>query len=128
MSKMIEAQELRRGDMFELANGSAYQTAGEGETEGMHQARLWCAHAPDSVTFEPQLIDLPPAQEVRLITGRETESHIHHDGFVEQVFRSEMDRRNQAMMHRVYQRQELDLQEQRASERAQRPWWKKMLG
>ena len=128
MSKIIQAGDLRRGDMFEMANGSVYQTSGLADTAGPRQARLWCAHPPELLTFEPPLIELPPEQEVQLLTGPETEGHTQHDGFVENLFRNEMDRRNQEMMHTVYERQHLEQQEQHAGDRARRPWWKKVLG
>ncbi len=128
MSKMIQASELRRGDMFELANGSVYEASGQANNGNLLQARLWCAHPPDLVTFEPALIELMPEQDVRLLTGAETEGHIRHEGFVAELFRTEMDRRNQEMMQTVYERQNLEQQEQRARERAARPWWKKLRG
>ena len=128
MSKIIRAGDLRRGDMFEMATGSVYETSGQAATAGLPQARLWCAHPPDLLTFEPALIDLTPEQEVRLLNGAETEGHTRHDGFVENLFRTEMDRRNQAMMQTVYERQSLEQQEQRARDRARRPWWKKVFG
>ena len=128
MSKTIQAGDLRRGDMFEMADGSVYETSGQADTAGPRQARLWCAHASEPLTFEPPLIELPPAQEVQLLNVAETEGHTRHDGFVANLFQSEMDRRNQDMMHGVYERQHLEQQEQRASDRARRPWWKKVLG
>ena len=125
MSRMVEAKELRDRDMFELPNGSVYAASHRGESDDVRQARLWCAHPPDPITFDPPRIDLSPGQNVRLLSGNETRVHYRHDGYVDAVFGHEMDRRHRTNMHVVYAQREAAAQQQRAQ--ASRPWWKKLF-
>ena len=127
MSRIVEARELRDRDMFEMPNGSVYVAAGPGEHEGARQARLWCAHPPDAVTFDPPRIDLPPGQQVHLLSGNETRVHYRHDGYVDGAFGREMDRRHGANMHVVYEQRQREAAAQRQRAQAGRPWWKKLL-
>ncbi len=127
MSRIVEARELRQRDMFEMPNGSVYVTSGRGEAVDVLQARLWCAHPPDPITFDPPRIDLPPGQQVRLLSGDEAEEHYGHDGYVEAVFRREMDRRHQAIMQSLGEQKQREQAEQRERERGRRPWWQKLF-
>lgn len=123
MSRTVEAKELHHHDMFEMPNGSLY-TVGD---EAGHQARLCCAHPPDPITFDPPFIDLPPAQQVRLLSGREAEAHAQHAGYVEAVFRGEMDRRHVGNMQAVGEKRQREAAAQHQREHASRPWWKKLF-
>ncbi len=127
MSRIVEVKDLHDGDMFELENGSAYMTTSGVGSEGAHRVRVLCAHAPDSSTFDPPLVDLPSAQKVRLLSGREADAHRLHDGYVEKAFRVEMDRRNSAMMRTVGENSEREAKAQHQRDLASRPWWKKLL-
>ena len=128
MSKLVEARELRPRDLFELPNGSVYAMAMHANQSEMPRARLWCAHPPEPIAFDPPLVDLLPTQQVRLLTGNETRDHFRHGGYVQSVFATEMDRRHQAAMlvHDEQRRREAAEEHQRA--RAHRPWWKKLFG
>ncbi len=128
MSKLVEARTLRPRDLFAMANGSIYTTAGHVAATGTPQARLWCTHPPDVVTFEPPLVEFPPEQLVRLLEGKETREHYHHEGYVEAAFAREMDRRHQAAMGPAHERRQRAADEQHRHTRALRPWWKKLLG
>lgn len=125
---LVAAGQLNNSDIFEFQNGSAYIVANHTGPGGTAQARLWCAHAPDTLTFDPPLIDLPSGQEVRVLKGNEAEVHYTHAGYVETVFRSEMDRRHNTVMKSVNERSALEGAAQRQQLRASRPWWKKLLG
>ena len=127
MSRIVEAKELRDRDMFEMPNGSVYAASDRVDHEGPQQARLWCAHPPDPMTFDPARIDLPPGQQVRLLSGNETRVHYRHDGYVESVFEREMDRRHRANMQVVGEQRQREAAEQRQREHAGRPWWKKLF-
>jgi hypothetical protein len=127
MSRIVEVKDLHDGDMFELENGSAYMTTSGVGSEGAHRVRVLCAHAPDSSTFDPPLVDLPSAQKVRLLSGREADAHRLHDGYVEKAFRVEMDRRNSAMMRTVGENSEREAKAQHQRDLASQPWWKKLL-
>lgn len=127
MSRIVEAGTLRHRDLFALDNGSIYETRGHGTAPGVLQARLWCAHPPEPITFAPPQIDLAPDQTVQLLTREETREHLRHDGFVRTVFEQEMERRFQIQMQRVDVR--VRHAEEAARERARfmRPWWKKLF-
>lgn len=124
MSRMIETTELRHHDMFEMPNGSVYVTEGHGSAEHPFRARLWCAHPPDSITFEPALIDLPLAQVRLLVDQHESGVHTRHEGYVKQVFVAEMNRRHQDQMRGVYAKMSREAEITRSSSR---PWWKKLF-
>jgi len=126
MSKMVASTELRPGVMFEMPNGSVYVTSGD-EPTGTLQARLWCAHPPDAVTFDPPRIDIPAEQELLLLSGKEAEQHARHDGYVEAVFRNEMERRNEVMLRSAHERGTVAAAEQRQRDQARLPWWRKLL-
>ena len=128
MSTLVEASTIHAGKMFEMPNGSVYTALAAEGSEVAQQARLWCAHPPDAFTFDPPRIDLPIGQQVRLLSGDEIDTHYGHEGYVEKVFRSEMDRRHQAMMQTVYEQQTRDADQVRRDQRAGRPWWKKLFG
>lgn len=127
MSRIVKAQELRRGDMFEMPNGSVFVTSGRGDAPGAQRGRLWCAHAPDAVTFDPPLTELPTGQMVRLLSGDEMDTHYSHAGYVETVFRHEMDRRHREMMLTLNDKKRREAEEQQRQQ-ARRPWWSKLLG
>ena len=127
MSTLVEVKDVRQGDMFEMPGGSVYAAAGFVHAAGAAQARLWCAHPPDPMTFDPPLIELPPEQTVRLLSGAEAGEHYRHDGYVESVFRQEMDRRHQAMMLSLEEKWKREAAEQRQREHARRPWGKKVF-
>ena len=124
MSKLVEARDLRPRDLFALPNGTVYVTVGHVTAPGVPQARLWCTHPPDAVTFETPLVEFPPEQQVRLLEGNETREHYHHEGYVEAVFAREMDRRHQAAMRPTHERNQGEVDETRG----RRPWWKKVFG
>lgn len=126
MSKIIASTGLGPGVMFEMPNGSVYVTSA-GEPTGALQARLWCAHPPDAVTFDPPRIDIAADPEVRLLTSKEAELHVRHEGYVEAVFRSEMERRNEAMLRSVHEKGTVAAEEQRQRDQARLPWWRKLL-
>ena len=128
MSTLVNATELRHADIFETQNGSAYMVANPLEPNGAPRARLWCAHPPDDKVFDPPLIDLPAGQEVRVLEAEEAEVHYAHEGYVEHVFRGEMDRRHNTKMGEVYEQTNRDDAARREQLRASRPWWKKVLG
>lgn len=124
MSKLIETTELRHGDLFETPNGSVYRAEAQAEHAGSLQARLWCAHPPDPNTAHPALIDLPPGPVQLLIDRHETGIHVRHAGYVKQVFVTEMNRRHQDQMSRVY----ATMQRTAEADRQQhKPWWKKLF-
>lgn len=128
MSKLVEAREVRPRDLFSLPNGSVYAMLAHARTTGAPQGRLWCAHPPDVVTFEPLLVDFLPEQQVHLLEGREMREHYHHEGFVQTAFTHEMDRRHQTAMKPATERWQRNLDEQRQHDRGLRPWWKKVFG
>ena len=129
MSRIVEVKELRRGDMFELPNGSVYEAEGSGDQHGAQQrARLWCAHPPDAITFEPPPAEFPPDQQVQLLSGEDMKEHSRHEGYVKKMFHDEMDRRNDAMMQSVHRRGQQAADEQRRRDHAGRSWWKKLFG
>ncbi len=127
MSKIVEARELHQRDMFAMPNGSVYVVSGRVGAEGAVQARLWCAHPPDPVTFDPPQIDLPPGQPIRRLSGNETRVHYRHAGYVDDVFAREMDRRHRANMQLVDARRQREHAEQRQRAQARRPWWSKLF-
>jgi hypothetical protein len=127
MSTIVEVKDVHEGDMFELESGSIYvATSGVG-SEGTPRVRVVCAHAPDPITFDPPLVELPSTQTVRLLSGREADAHRLHDGYVEKAFRVEMDRRNSAMMRTVGENREREAKAQQQRDLASRPWWRKLL-
>ena len=128
MSTLVGATELRHADIFETQNGSAYMVASPVEPNGVPRARLWCAHPPDATVFDPPLIDLSTEQEVRFLKADEAEVHYTHEGYVEHVFRGEMDRRHNAKMQAVYEQANRDDAARREQLRVSRPWWKKVFG
>lgn len=126
MSRTVEATTLRHRDLFTLGSSSIYETRRHGTAADALQARLWCAHPPDPITFAPPYIDLAPEQTVQLLSRDETRGHLRHDGYVRAVFEQEMDRRFQTQMQRVSARIDRAEAEVRERERALRPWWKKL--
>ncbi len=126
MSKMVASTELRPGVMFEMPNGSVYVTSGD-EPTGTLQARLWCAHPPDAVTFDPPQITIVAGQDVCLLSAKEAEQHARHEGYVEAVFRNEMERRNEVMLRSAHERGNVAAAEQRQHDRNRLPWWRKLL-
>jgi len=128
MSRLVEARELRPRELYETPNGSVYTIAGVVEATGERQARLWCAHAPDEIVFDPPMVLLAPEQQVSIIQGYETRDHHHHAGYVEAVFAREMDRRHQAAMLQGEGKRQQTAAEERQRERESRPWWKKVMG
>lgn len=127
MSRIVEASTLHHRDLFALPNGSIYETRGQGTTAGVLQARLWCAHPPDPITFSPPQIDLSAGQTVQLLSRDETRDHIRHEGYVRAVFEHEMERRFQEQMQRVDARTQRAQAETQQRARALRPWWKKLF-
>jgi hypothetical protein len=127
MSTLVAAKELHDRDLFEMPNGSAYAAGGLVADASAQRARLWCAHPPDAVTFDPPSIELPCGQEVRLLSGDDVKAHYHHAGFVADVFRREMDRRHTVMMHGVDERGRQEATAERLREHARRPWWRKLF-
>lgn len=126
MSTIVTAKELHNRDMIEMPNGSVYVVGNN--TEGAPNARLWCAHGSDILTFDPQPIDLDPEQQVQVVSGEEVDTHRFHDGYVETVFRHEMDRRHVVNMGMAVEQQQRDAATQREHAHAVRPWWKKLAG
>lgn len=126
MSKVVASTELGPGVRFEMPNGSVYVTSG-GKPTGVLQARLWCAHPPDEITFDPPLIDIAAGQEIRILSGKESELHARHEGYVEAVFRNEMERRNDVMLRSAQERGAVVAAEQRQRDQARLPWWRKLF-
>lgn len=127
MSRIVEATALRHRDLFALLNGSIYETRGHGTPAGALQARLWCAHPPDPITFNPPHIDLAAGQTVQLLSRDETRSHIHHAGYVRMVFEQEMERRFREQMQVVDARTQREAAASHERERALRSWWKRLF-
>jgi len=128
MSKMVEVKDLRPGDVFAVPDGSVYEAEGAPDQQGQQQARLWCAHPPDALTFDPPPTAFPPNQQVQLLHGEAVKEHAFHDGYVKRVFQQEMERRHTAMMQAVHTRGQQAAAEQRRLDGAARPWWKKLFG
>lgn len=127
MSTIIKVTALQQRDLFELPNGSIYETARRGTGSDPVQAHLWCAHPPDATTFAPPLINLLPDQEVCLLSHAESRVHVGHSGYVRTAFEEEMDRHHQEQMSVVYEKMNRDDAVVRQNEQANRPWWKKMF-
>lgn len=123
MSKIVEINELRHQDLFELPNGSVYEV----ERHGTIGARLWCAHPPDAPIADPPRIDRLTMPTVSLLSRHEQGSHTRHAGYVRQVFEHTMDRRHYERMQVVYAPRAQAAAETRQHEHARRPWWKKMF-
>lgn len=128
MSKMVETKELGQRDVFEMAQGSVYVVVAAKNDAGTQQMRLWCAHDPEPITFDPPLINLPAGDTVRLLSSEEAYVHHLHPGYVEAAFRTEMDRRHHGNMGNAQERMNREKDEQHERDRAARPWWKKMFG
>lgn len=126
MDTLIAAKELDPEDLFTLPNGSVYTVVGSAGEGGTPRARLWCAHGADPITFQPALIDLPPDQQVRLLDGKESETHRGHDGYVATGFVREMDRRHAVNMRAVGERRRAIVEAHKLA-RTARPWWKKLF-
>ena len=127
MSRLVETKALRPGEMFALPNGSVYVAAGQSDPERMPQGRLWCAHRPDALSFEPPVVDFATTQQVQLLEGDDVDAHRGHEGYVEALFRQEMDRRHAANMHAFGDRERRVAAEDRQRAQATRPWWKHLL-
>lgn len=128
MSKPIAVEDLHPRDMFEMPHGSVYMAVGGREAEdGPLRMRLWCAHDPDPITFEPPLIVVPAGQKVGLLSRDEADGHYRHPGYVEHVFVREMDRRHAATLQVLEAKRQQEAVEQRQRDRATRPWWKKLF-
>lgn len=125
MSRLVEVTELRYRDLFALPNGTIYQASGSGT--GALQARVWCAHPPDSITSDSPPINLAPGQSVQLLSRDETRGHTGHAGYVRAVFADEMDRRHQERMQVVMARRQREAAALHQLERARWPWWKKLF-
>ncbi|HEX6292484.1 MAG TPA: hypothetical protein VFZ66_25080 [Herpetosiphonaceae bacterium] len=127
MSRLIDTTELRHRDIFALPTGSVYRVEVQADTTGPLQARLWCAHPPDPATAHPPLIDLPPGPVRLLIDRHETGIHVRHDGYVKQVFVTEMNRRHQDQMRRVYATMQRTAEADRKQADDRKPWWRKLF-
>jgi len=127
MSRQIEATELRHRDIFEMPNGSVYMVEAQADPTGPLQARLWCAHPPDSSTAHPPLIDLPDGPVRLLVDRHDTGLHVRHDGYVKQVFVAEMNRRHQDQMTGVYATMKRTAEADRKQANDRKPWWKKLF-
>lgn len=128
MSKLVEAKDLRERDVFEMTNGSVYVSVAVKQDVDSRHMRLWCVHPPEPVTFEPPLVALPVGETVRLLTGDESYAHHQHPGYVEALFRTEMDRRHHGLMSIAVEKMNRANAEQLKHDRAARPWWKKVFG
>jgi hypothetical protein len=117
MSKLIDTTELRHRDIFEMPNGSVYMVEDQTDATQPLQARLWCAHPPDTATAHPPL----------LIDRHETGVHVNHDGYVKQVFVAEMNRRHQHQMSKVYATMQRTAEADRKQAYNRKPWWKKLF-
>jgi hypothetical protein len=127
MSTVIKVTALQQRDLFELPNGSVYETARRGTADDPVQAHLWCAHPPDASTFAPPLIDLQPEHEVSLLSTSESRLHVSHAGYVRKAFEQEMDRHHQESMSVVYEKMNREDAALRQREHEGRPWWKKLF-
>lgn len=127
MGTVIKATALQQRDVFELPNGSVYETARRGTADDPVQAHLWCAHPPETRTGAPPLIDLPPELEVSLLNRSEARLHVGHAGYVRTVFEQEMDRRHNEQMSVVYEKMNREDAAIRQREHERRPWWKKLF-
>ena len=127
MSKIVEIKELRRGDVFALPNGSVYEVEGPPNQDATPRARMWCAHPPDAITFDPPSTEFPLNQKAHHLTGQEMKDHAQHEGYVKRAFNTEMDRRNDLMMQSARKRGQLVIDEQQRVDQAARPWWKKIF-
>jgi hypothetical protein len=113
--------------MFALPNGSIYMAAGLSGPEHVPQGRLWCAHQPDPLSFEASIVDFASTQRVQILEGDEVDAHRGHEGYVEALFRREMDRRHAANMHAFGERKRRLAAEQRQHAKATQPWWKHLF-
>lgn len=124
-NRLIEAKDLQDGDLFELANGTIFTTSSVLGVAGTRRVRALCSHPPDPIAFDPPLVDLPPTQRVQLLTGPEMETHRFHPGYVETVFRQEMEQRHAQRMRVVMEAMARAAETARQRARASRPWWRK---
>ena len=86
MSTRVTANELGPRDLFTMDSWSVYEATGRHDATTPVQARLWCAHTPDTLAFAPPLVDVPADQPVLLLTKDETREHLSHPGFVRTAF------------------------------------------
>ncbi len=75
----------------------------------------------------PRASIFPPDNRFGGKIGDEAEEHYGHDGYVESVFRREMDRRHLAMMQSLGEQKNREQAEQRQREQGRRPWWKNLF-
>jgi hypothetical protein len=127
MSRLVETKDLRPGEMFALPNGSVYVAVGQSGPEDMPQGRLWCAHRPEPLSFEASVVDFATTPTVQLLEGDEVDAHRGHEGYVETLFRREMDRRHAENMHAFGERARRVAAEERRHAKAIRPWWKQLF-
>jgi hypothetical protein len=127
MSTSIKVTALQQRDLFELPNGSVYETARRGAKDEPVQAQLWCAHEPDAPTGAPKPMTFPLEQTVALLSHAESRLHVRHPGYARTVFEQTMEAHHQQQMNRVYEtinREDVALRQQT---HAGRSWWRKLF-
>ena len=127
MSTTIKVQALQQRDLFELPNGSVYETARRGSANEPVQAQLWCAHPPDPATGTPVLMMFPPEQAVVMLSHSESRLHVRHAGYVRTVFEQTMDTHHQEQMNRVYDTINREDAVTRQQALTRRSWWQKIF-
>ena len=127
MSTIIKVQALQQRDLFELPNGSVFETGRRGSDADPVLAHLWCAHPPDAPTGAPVLLAFSAEQDVCLLSHAESRLHVRHSGYVRTVFEQTMETQHQEQMSRVYETINRDDAVQRERAHAQRPWWQKLF-
>lgn len=127
MSTMIKVTALQQRDLFELPDGSVYETDRRGTDDDPVQARLWCAHPPDTATGAPPLVAFASEQAVGLLSHAESRLHVGHVGYVRTVFEHEMERHHHELMSVVYEKMNREDATTRQGEQARRPWWQKLF-
>jgi|GEM_PF-6839336 len=127
MSTIIKVKALQQRDLFELPNGSVFETGRRGTDTDPILAQLWCAHTPDAPTGTPLLMEFPPEQDVSLLSYAEARPHVHHAGYVRTVFEQTMETNHQRQMNRVYEKINREDAAERLHAHAHRPWWQKVF-
>ncbi len=127
MSTIIKVKSLQQRDLFELPNGSVFETGRRGTDADPVLAQLWCAHPPDAPTGAPVLMEFPPEQDVCLLSHGESRLHVRHPGYVRTVFEQTMATHHQDQMNRVYEKINREDAVQRGHANAKRPWWQKLF-
>ncbi len=125
MSTIIKVQALQQRDLFELPNGSVFETGRRGTDADPVLAHLWCAHPPDAPTGAPVLMEFAAEQDVGLLSQGESQVHVRHPGYVRTVFEQTMATHHQDQMNRVYEN--INREDAATRHHARRPWWQRLF-